>query len=72
MYYKILAEQYLKNAETLKKHIKTLKTQYVNIDDETDEELKCRISLLYGMYLDLMHICKYLKWKYEVTKKNGD
>lgn len=72
MYYKILARQYLKDAESLKKHIKTLKTQYVSMDDRVDEELKYRISLLYGMYLDLMHMGKYLKRKYEVMKKHGN
>ncbi len=67
MYYKILAEQYLKDAEILKKHIKTLKVQYVDIDEES----KYRFSLLYGMYLDLMHTGKYLKRKCEVMKKHG-
>ncbi len=70
MYYKILAEQYLKDAEILKKHIKNLKTQYVKTGDDIDEEFKYRISLLYAMYLDLMHTGKYLKRKCEVMKKD--
>lgn len=72
MYYKILARQYFKDAQTLKQHIKTLKSKYVNKNDDMDEEVRYRISLLYGMYLDLMHIGKYLKRKYEVMKKDGD
>lgn len=70
MYYQNLARQYLKDAEILKKHIKKLRTQYVKIDDDADEEFKYRISLLYGMYLDLMHIGKYLIRKCEVMKKD--
>ncbi len=70
MYYENLAQQYSKDAENLKKHIKKLKTQYVKIDDDSDEEFKYRISLLYGMYLDLMHTEKYLNRKCEVMKKD--
>lgn len=71
MYYKFLANQYFKDAETLKRHIKTLKTQHASIDNNIDEEFKYRISLLYGMYLDLLHIGRYLKRKCEVMKRNG-
>lgn len=70
MNYEILAQQYLKDAEILKKHIKNLKTQYVKTGDDIDEEFKYRISLLYAMYLDLMHTGKYLKRKCEVMKKD--
>lgn len=70
MNYEILAQQYLKDAKILKKHIKNLKTQYVKTGDDIDEEFKYRISLLYGMYLDLMHTGKYLKRKCEVMKKD--
>lgn len=69
MYYKILSQRYLEEAEILKKHIKSLKTQYVlkNEDSEIDE-LHYRITILYEMYLDLVHVGKYLQRKYEVMQ----
>ena len=72
MYYEVLASKYFQDADALKKHIKTLKLQHVNSDGDVDEEVKFRISLLYGMYLDLIHIGKYLKRKCEVMKKHGN
>lgn len=72
MYYKILAWQYFEEAAALKKHIKKLKIQYLNIENGANEEIKYRISLLYGMYLDLMHTGKYLMKKCEVMKKHED
>ncbi len=70
MYYKILSQEYLKQAEILRKHIKKLKTHYVQITDSNDEEFKNRISILYSMYLDLIHTGKYLKRKHEVMIKH--
>ncbi len=75
MYYENLAKQYLQEALNLKKYLKNLKTQYVklnnikNLNDIKDEELSYRISILYNMYLDLVHTGKYLKRKCEVMKK---
>lgn len=72
MYYKNLARQYLENAEALKKYIKKLKTQCAKANGCTNEEIRYRISLLYGMYLDLMHTGKYLIRKCEVMKRDED
>ncbi len=69
MYYKILSQKYLEEAENLKKHIKLLKTQYVlKSEDSNFDELHYRITVLYEMYLDLVHIGKYLQRRREVTK----
>ena len=69
MYYKILSQKYLEEAENLKKHIKLLKTQYVlKNEDSNFDELHYRITVLYEMYLDLVHIGKYLQRRREVTK----
>ena len=72
MYYEILAQQYLKEAAILKKHIKKLKKQCTEINGGMSEESRYRIYLLYGMYLDLMHTGKYLTRKCEVMKKYED
>ncbi len=70
MYYEILSQEYFKEAEILKKHIKMLKTQCVEINSPNEDEINCRISILYSMYLDLRHTGKYLNRKCEVMK-NG-
>ena len=72
MCYNVLAWQYFEEAATLKKHIKKLKIQYLDTKNGMNEEIKYRISLLYGMYLDLMHTGKYLIKKCEVMKKYED
>lgn len=71
MYYEILSQKYFEEAEILKEHIKTLKkfkTQCVKTDTQNEDEMHYRISLLYGMYLDLLHIGQYLNRKCEVMK----
>ncbi len=73
MYYETLSREYFKEAEILRKHIKilkTIKTQYVKSDSRSEEETHYRISILYAMYLDLIHTGKYLNRKCEVMK-NG-
>ena len=70
MYYKILSSEYLEQAQILKRYIKKLKTQFVQINDLEANELSRRISLLYSMYLDLIHTSEYLNRKYEVMKKH--
>lgn len=69
MYYKILSQRYLEEAEILKKHIKSLKTQYVLKNEASEiDELHYRITILYEMYLDLVRVGKYLQRKYEVMQ----
>ena len=73
MYYETLSQEYFKEAEILKKYIKILKmlkTQCVKTDSTNEDEINYRISLLYGMYLDLIHTGQYLNRKCEVIK-NG-
>ena len=74
MYYKTLSQEYFEEAEVLKNHIKTLKmfeTQCVKVNSKNEDEMRYRISILYGMYLDLIHTGKYLNRKCEVMK-NGE
>lgn len=66
MLYKSMYEEYSKQAEILKVHIKTLKTQYVREVGFEREKFKYRISVLYPMYLDLLHTAQYLRRKCEV------
>lgn len=67
MYYKILSQRYLKEAENLKIYIKSLKTQSVLKTKVSEiDELHYRITILYEMYLDLIHVGKYLQRKHEV------
>ncbi len=67
MYYKIWSQRYLNEAEKLKNHIKSLKTQYVLTNDvSAADDLQYRITILYEMYLELVHTGKYLQRKYEV------
>ena len=49
--------------EVLKKYIKHLKSDFERSDD-----IKYRVSMLYGMYLDMKHTAEYLKRKCEVMK----
>lgn len=69
MYYKRLAHEYLSEAKILKKHIKSIRTQYVKIGEEQNPDVNCRLRILYSMYLDLLHTGKYLKRKSEVTEE---
>ncbi len=69
MYYEILSKEYFKEAEILREHIKILRTQYVKISVQNEEdEMKYRIAILYTMYLDLVHTGKYLIKKCEVMR----
>ncbi|MBR0423329.1 MAG: hypothetical protein IJJ04_01640 [Clostridia bacterium] len=66
MFYNSMYEEYCKQAETLRVHIKILKTQYVKATTFEKEKINYRISVLYPMYLDLLHTAQYLKRKSEV------
>ena len=68
MWYKTLADQYLKQAHELKKHIKYLKAESESLKNFEYEQIHYRIIILYGMYLDLMHMGKYLNRKHEVIE----
>lgn len=69
MSYESLRDEYRQQAQILRKHIKSLKTQYVKSYGLEKEQLEYRISILYPMYLDLLHTTEYLKRKCEVLKK---
>lgn len=66
MLYKSMYDEYSKQAETLRVHIKILKTQCVKATGFEKEKIRYRISVLYPMYLDLLHTTQYLKRKCEV------
>lgn len=66
MFYKSMYKEYCKQAEILRVHIKLLKTQCVKATDPEKEKINYRISVLYPMYLDLLHTSEYLKRKSEV------
>ncbi len=68
MWYKTLADQYLKEAGELKRHIRCLKKESANLKNFEYDQMHYRIVVLYGMYLDLMHMGKYLNRKHEVMK----
>ena len=68
MYYKMLSEQYLEEAEALRIYVKNLKKENSNKREKKYEENYYRISILYGMYLDLKHIGEYLHKKCEAMK----
>lgn len=68
MYYEILCREYFNEASILKAHIKTLKKQY-RPDIPGALELRERVAILYGMYLDTKHTGEYLERKCEVMKK---
>ena len=66
MFYKSMYKEYSEQAEILRVHIKILKTQCVKATDVEQEKISDRISVLYPMYLDLLHTAQYLKRKSEV------
>ncbi len=66
MFYKSMYKEYSKQAEILRVHIKILKTHCVKATDFEQEKINYRISVLYPMYLDLLHTAQYLKRKSEV------
>lgn len=67
MFYKSMYKEYSKQAEILRVHIKILKTQSVKATNFEKEKINYRISVLYPMYLDLLHTAQYLKRKGEVV-----
>lgn len=66
MFYKSMYKEYSEQAEILRVHIKILKTQCVKATSFEQEKINYRISVLYPMYLDLLHTAQYLKRKSEV------
>ena len=64
MCYKKLAEEYLKESEILKTHIKKIKKYYYYKNDTDERDNYYRLKTLYSMYLDLKHIGEYLIEKY--------
>lgn len=64
MNYKILADEYFKEASTLKQYIKNLKKY--EIQNADDLNFKYRIKMLYEMYLEMKNTGEYLMYKFEV------
>ena len=64
MYYKKLAQEYLKESKILNSHIKKIKKLYCYINDADERETYYRLKMLYSMYLDLKHVGEYLMHKY--------
>lgn len=69
MCYRKLWAQYLRDAEIVKTHIKSLKKSQKDIPEEKSKSIKYRIDILYNIYLDLIHTAKYLEKKCEVMKR---
>lgn len=68
MYYKKLAQEYMREAEALRIYIKKLKKQYGRPLTPEDKDDYYRVSELYKMYLDIKHTGEYLTRKSEVNQ----
>ena len=66
MYYLKMYEEYLKQLSILKDYIKSLRQESKFTPLENKEYLEYRISILYGMYLEMKHTTEYLGRKCEV------
>ncbi len=65
MTYKEWAEEYFESAVTIKGKIKELKNSLLTAPTEQLKDINFRISSLYHMYLDCMHIAE------DLTKRKG-
>ena len=69
MNYKSLCKTYVDEASVLKIHIGRIKKQHIVLEDPAEElKFKNRISILYSMYLDLLHTSEYLERKCRIMK----
>lgn len=66
MFYEKLYKQYYENEKKLRRCILYLKEKYSKDIENEDLQTCRRISLLYGMYLDLKYVTNLLKSKCEV------
>ena len=69
MNYERLSQTYFNEANILKNHIKLLKVEYSKPEFSNNLQLKNRISILYKMYLELIHVGRYLKKKQRLIKR---
>lgn len=69
MNYGALSEKYFNEADILKKYIKSLKTEFKCGGISEERSFKERISILYKIYLELMHTGKYLQRKQELINR---
>ena len=69
MHYGALSEKYFNEANILKNHIKKLKKQYPCSGFGGERCFKDRVSMLYKIYLEMVHTGKYLKRKEELTER---
>ena len=65
MFYKIMSQQYLKEAEVLRLYVKNLRILCTD-SKSSRNEMDFRVSTLYAMYLELKHTGEYLNKKSEV------
>lgn len=66
MNYAKLADEYSEEAKSLKGYINKIKKDYGKPISIEDGQMYYRVKILYNMYLDLNHVGKYLRKKYEV------
>lgn len=69
MNYERLSQTYFDEANILKNHIRLLKKEYSKPEFSNNLQLKSRISILYKMYLELIHVGRYLKKKQRMIQK---
>ena len=61
MDYLVWGEEYLREAEHLRERVGLLRRQAADATEEKEaDKLEGRIQLLYGMYLDCLHVGNYL------------
>jgi len=68
MCYLKMHKEYLKELSILKSYIKSLRQEAKIISSEERDHIEYRISILYGMYLEMKHTTEYLGRKCEVMK----
>ena len=69
MNYGALSEKYFNEANILKKYIKNLKAEFKTKGVNEERCFKERISMLYKIYLELLHMGRYLKRKQELMER---
>lgn len=67
--YERLSRSYFNDANVLKNYIKLLKMQHPGWEKSEDLQIKDRISTLYKIYLELLHVGRYLKRKQVMVGK---
>lgn len=70
MNYKDWSDEYYNQAYIIKKHISKLRKSLKNSTPAEVKDLNHRISILYPIYLDLIHTAKYIS-ACQRREKNG-